>query len=674
MKTPRLLLLLPLLLAALAPTVRAQTPVEGAPSLIDYQGLALDSNGNPLAPATPTNYTMKFRLYSSQSGGASLWEESQTVTVSNGQFSVRLGQGIAIDPSKHADLKTLFNGKDRYLGLTIVVPPQAEAEITPRLAFLTSPFSFIAERAKTADAVLQSTGASTLGTTTITNFTLAGPGRVNGANVIEFGGGVAGKEIHAGKIGYGTFTPNTLDIVGAGTNGADRKIRLFAEGGLQVDGSAIFTGGINAASGAFSGAVSGASGAFTGNLKVGGANSQIAVNNGGYSNVMMTLQTRPSGDAFLIYGQNPLGTQLFSVENTGSIFGQGLTVGTVGSLNANGLRVNIGGNIAGVLQSSSTIGTWLALQNSSVGGRNWQFLSTGSGNGEGAGKLLMGYGDSPGSTAPMMTLVSTNRVGINNNNPLAPLHVSGSAINTSTLEAYLDINGAANVSGLVINLPYSIIADSRIRAGSGVDVVSDARIKNILGQSNGAADLHTLLGIQITDYTLKDRVGGDRESHKKVIAQQVEKVLPQAVKTSHGVVPDIYRRAVIAEGWVQLATDLQVGERVRLIAEKEEGIHEVLEIAEGRFRTAWQPAGERVFVFGREVDDFRSVDYDAIAMLNVSATQELQRKLGALEQRVVELEAKDKARDARLSALEKLLSPGAPAVRTVALPNAHSTR
>ena len=30
-----------------------------------------------------------------------------------------------------------------------------------------------------------------------------------------------------------------------------------------------------------------------------------------------------------------------------------------------------------------------------------------------------------------------------------------------------------------------------------------------------------------------------------------------------------------------------------------------------------------VFVYGREVDDFRTVDYEAISMLNVSATQEL---------------------------------------------------
>ncbi len=57
-----------------------------------------------------------------------------------------------------------------------------------------------------------------------------------------------------------------------------------------------------------------------------------------------------------------------------------------------------------------------------------------------------------------------------------------------------------------------------------------------------------------------------------------------------------------------------------------------------------------MFVYGREVNDFRTVDYDAIAMLNVSATQELHRlvqsqaaEIAALKQqtaRIAELEQK----------------------------------
>jgi hypothetical protein len=57
-----------------------------------------------------------------------------------------------------------------------------------------------------------------------------------GAIVAEFGQGVSGKEGNAGKIGYGTFTANTLDIVGAGNSSPARRIKLWAEGGLTVQG------------------------------------------------------------------------------------------------------------------------------------------------------------------------------------------------------------------------------------------------------------------------------------------------------------------------------------------------------------------------------------------------------------------------------------------------------
>lgn len=252
MKPRHLFALLLFVLTALAPPARAQTPVEGAPKLIDYQGTALDSTGAPLAPPTinpspnpptpaPKNYTMKFRLYAAQAGGNPIWSESQTVTVSNGQFSVRLGQGISIAAEPRPDLSTVFTGKDRFLGLTIVISGP-EAEITPRLAFLSAPFSFVAERSKTADSVLQASGNSILGTTTIANLTLAGPSQISGSNVIEFGGGIAGKDPNAGKIGYGALTTDSLDIVGAGTTGSNRKVKVFAEGGLTVAGTVTADG------------------------------------------------------------------------------------------------------------------------------------------------------------------------------------------------------------------------------------------------------------------------------------------------------------------------------------------------------------------------------------------------------------------------------------------------
>jgi len=64
---------------------------------------------------------------------------------------------------------------------------------------------------------------------------------VLGGNVIEFGAGVAGKQNDAGKIGYATFD-GSLDIVGAGTTGLNRKVTIYAEGGLSVAGTVYSNG------------------------------------------------------------------------------------------------------------------------------------------------------------------------------------------------------------------------------------------------------------------------------------------------------------------------------------------------------------------------------------------------------------------------------------------------
>ena len=60
--------------------------------------------------------------------------------------------------------------------------------------------------------------------------TLSGPAKITGANTLEFGAGVSGKQGDAGKIGYAVWDNDSLNIVGAGTKAEGRKITFFAEG------------------------------------------------------------------------------------------------------------------------------------------------------------------------------------------------------------------------------------------------------------------------------------------------------------------------------------------------------------------------------------------------------------------------------------------------------------
>jgi hypothetical protein len=71
-----------------------------------------------------------------------------------------------------------------------------------------------------------------------------------------------------------------------------------------------------------------------------------------------------------------------------------------------------------------------------------------------------------------------------------------------------------------------------------------------------------------------------------------------------------------------------------------------------------KPIGTKVFVYGKQRNDVRIVDYDAIAMLNVSATQELANTVEALEAENARLKAEAarltvlEAQNAKLAALE----------------------
>ena len=137
--------------------------------------------------------------------------------------------------------------------------------------------------------------------------------------------------------------------------------------------------------------------------------------------------------------------------------------------------------------------------------------------------------------------------------------VSGSVVSGNFNASYPGYGGGS--FGIVGHGPHglSIHADSDV-ISAGFHAVSDERIESIRGQSDRAADLQALLGIKIMDDTYKDIVAKGNRPQKKVIAQQVEAVYPQAVNRSTGVVPDIYQEATFKDGCVQLATDLNVGQ------------------------------------------------------------------------------------------------------------------
>jgi hypothetical protein len=277
--------------------------------------------------------------------------------------------------------------------------------------------------------------------------------------------------------------------------------------------------------------------------------------------------------------------------------------------------------------------SWSSLPNSLVTNNATGVTLSGTFTGNGSGLTSLPATAAlrtGGNTFSGNQIITNGSVGIGTTTPgtHAMLEVDGTRTGINALNYEYLYPGQVGVIQGTDPITTSIYAAGSI-VGLEVFAFSDARIKNISGVFDSARDLATLMGIQITDYTYKDTVARGSRPQKKVIAQQVEQVYPQAVNRTTDVVPDIYRKAKIQDGWVYLDTDLKVGERVKLMGAQDAGVYEVLAVRPGAFRTAFRPVTDEVFVYGREVKDFHTVDYDAIAMLNVSATQELNRRVQA---------------------------------------------
>jgi hypothetical protein len=73
--------------------------------------------------------------------------------------------------------------------------------------------------------------------------------------------------------------------------------------------------------------------------------------------------------------------------------------------------------------------------------------------------------------------------------------------------------------------------------------------------------------------------------------------------------------------------------RQNRLTETNPGLSVVAHVVDDRTFTVTtkEALGDKVFVYVKRCLDLKSVDYDAIAMLNVSATQELAKKVEALE-------------------------------------------
>lgn len=222
----RLLLALALLVSSAA--MHAQTNT--VPLLISYHGRVTDANGVAIGNTAPTNRKVRLRIYNHKSDSApanKLYTEEQTVTISNGEFSVLIGAGTTpiSGEANAATFDTTFNpaagsgALERYLGVSVAdAQGVMGAEISPRQQIVTTAFAM---RAKVAEGLANPIAATQIADGTITAAKIANntitatqiaTGTITSSQIAS--GAVSTTQIADGAITAGKLAPG----VGTVTN------------------------------------------------------------------------------------------------------------------------------------------------------------------------------------------------------------------------------------------------------------------------------------------------------------------------------------------------------------------------------------------------------------------------------------------------------------------------
>lgn len=173
------------------------------PSLLSYQGVLADAGGVAVADGP---YRITFSIYDVREGGAALWTELDTVSVSKGIFNAVLG--------RWASLGGLDFDGTYYLGVSI----DGGAELVPRALITASAYSLNANAVKGSTNVFPSSGRVGIGT--------ANPGQP--LHVVDNSGGQVGILLDGNDDWWASMYVNALKATAQPTYGYERLSTLKA--------------------------------------------------------------------------------------------------------------------------------------------------------------------------------------------------------------------------------------------------------------------------------------------------------------------------------------------------------------------------------------------------------------------------------------------------------------
>eukprot|EP00944_MAST-04C_sp_MAST-4C-sp1_P003555 g3555.t1 len=234
-------------------------------------------------------------------------------------------------------------------------------------------------------------------------------------------------------------------------------------------------------------------------------------------------------------------------------------------------------------------------------------------------------------------------VGIGTATPEVPLAVSGS--NTGVSNSAARYFGVANSSlaydSNIFTDAVSIAATHGILTFTYFLAASDERIKKDIQDVPDDIALQTLQNIPVRYYKYKDPARGD-ENVIGFIAQEVKEAFPIAVKTTKNSIPNELR-TLENISWVEednkwkMSSDLIDVSGISYkfyMTNDMENFEEERIVGNSDDTFTFDASYNNVYCYGKEVDDFLTLDKQKLFALNFSATQELYKMVKSLQEEI----------------------------------------